>query len=73
VSSERQRAKRRAYKKRQRNGHVVLRVEVDEVGIVEALIAAGRVLEAESGDRHALEHALAELVEEWRRRWNGAE
>jgi hypothetical protein len=73
VSSARFRENRRAWRKRQRNGHVVLRVEVDEVGIVEALIAAGRVLEAEAGDRHALEHAVAELVEEWRRRWNGAE
>jgi hypothetical protein len=73
VSSERQRAKRRAYRKRQRNGHIVLRVEVDEIPLLEALLQAGRIAESEAGDRHALELAAAELVEDWRRRWNGAE
>jgi hypothetical protein len=51
----------------------VLRVEVDEVGIVEALLQAGRLSEAAAGDRHALEIAVGELVEEWRARWNGGE
>jgi hypothetical protein len=73
LSSLRDRAKRRAYRKRQRNGHIVLKVEVNECGLVEALIEAGRIPETAAGDRHTLELAVTELVEDWRRRWQGGE
>jgi hypothetical protein len=48
-------------------------VEVDECGLLEALIEAGRIPETAAGDRHALELAVGELVEDWRRRWTGGE
>jgi hypothetical protein len=73
LSSPRDRAKRRAYRKRQRNGEIVLRITVCELGILEALIEAGRIPETAAGDRHILELAVAELVEDWRRRWQGGE
>jgi hypothetical protein len=47
----------------------VLRVEVDEAGLLEALLAAGRISEAELDNRACLESAAAEILIEWRRRW----
>ena len=62
MSSERDRAKRRTYRRRLKCGRIVLRVEVDEAGLLAALLAAGRISEAELDNRACLESAAAEIL-----------
>jgi len=59
----------RAYRARQRVGHQVFAIDVDAFGVVDALIEAGRITEAEA---EALEPtrvatALSVLVDDWRK------
>jgi hypothetical protein len=55
------RARVRRYRQRQRNGGAVLRVEVaDYFGLLEALIDAGLISEAESADRRLVEITIGE-------------
>jgi hypothetical protein len=49
---------------------VVLRVEVCENALAAALIASGRVTEAEALIRGELEHQAAAILGEWARQWN---
>lgn len=47
----------------------MLKVEVDEFGLVEALQRAGRLCEIDGLRRPKIEQALAKLVEDWTARW----
>jgi hypothetical protein len=61
--------KKRRYRRRLRDGLVVLHLEMVEADLVEALCLAGRLSEAEAVRRSALEHAAAEVLAEWAARW----
>jgi hypothetical protein len=63
--------RQRRYRDRQRGGRVVLTVEVDEVALSEALLAAGFISPEHADDRQALETALEYVVHLWVTR-NGA-
>jgi hypothetical protein len=53
----------RALRRRQRDGKVPLRLEADEVGLQEVLIATRKLSEDERDNRAAMERGLTELVE----------
>ena len=46
-----------------------VRLNVREFEIIDALIASGRLSEVESRDRRLVERELADLVDDWARRW----
>ena len=52
----------RAFRARQLRGHVVLRVEVDEVAVEEMLIDGGYLAAWDAGERARVETALAAYV-----------
>jgi hypothetical protein len=58
-------AKQRAYRDRRRSGRVVLRIEIDEVALVETLIAAGYLPREQDDDRAAVQAALTSMLEIW--------
>jgi hypothetical protein len=49
---------------------IMLRVEVHEHSIAEALIVAGRLTDAEALCRGRVERELAKVIQEWASRWN---
>jgi hypothetical protein len=61
--------KKRRYRRRLRDGLVVLRVEVAECELAEAMIAAGRLSPGAAVDRSELEAAAAAVLTEWAARW----
>jgi len=61
--------KQKDYRQRQAKGVVVLRVPVHEYQLLDALIAAGRLSDAEALDRSAVERQLSLLVDEWLAAW----
>jgi hypothetical protein len=63
--------KKRRYRRRLREGRVVLRVEVAECPLAEALIVAGRLTNRQAVDRGELEAAAAAVLTEWAARWLG--
>jgi hypothetical protein len=63
------RKKQRAYRSRQRNGLIVLRVEVPEIALAEALIASNRLCVSDTANRQAVEHQVADILAEWVSRW----
>jgi hypothetical protein len=62
-------AKKRAYRRRLRDGKIVLKLEVDECELAAALIASERLSEAESTQRDALARATEAVMREWCERW----
>jgi hypothetical protein len=62
-------AKVKAYRARQRAGLAVLKVPVPEYDVVQALIETERLSVGGALDRQRVEHAVAEIVVEWVRRW----
>jgi hypothetical protein len=54
---------------RRRQGLAIFYVEANEARMVEALLAAGRLTEAEALERPAVERELAKLLDDWARRW----
>ena len=61
--------RKRQYERRQRAGLVVLRLEVHENSVTEALIEAGYVDEAGAGDRAVIATAAAKVLHDWAARW----
>jgi len=61
--------KKRRYRKRLRDGKIVLHVEVDECELAQAMIASERLTEAESTQRDALNRAAEGVLREWCERW----
>jgi hypothetical protein len=63
--------KKRAYRRRLRAGRIVLKLEVGECELAEALIRAERLTPAESADRTVLtregESILADFIARWPR------
>jgi hypothetical protein len=62
-------ARRRRYRARQRCGKRVLIIEVDAFELIETLIEARYVTEAESVDRRAIEAATSRVLSDWCRHW----
>jgi hypothetical protein len=58
------------YRLRQRNGHVVLKIEVPEAAIAEFLISSGRLAPHETLLRSKVEDAIAAAVVNLAARWN---
>jgi hypothetical protein len=56
---------------RRRNGRVLVKVEVDEFRLIDALQAAGRLRGDEGLQRAAVEREAAALVADFVRRWTG--
>jgi hypothetical protein len=71
IRSERQKAARRRYRRRQTNGHSVYSVEVERDPTIEALIASGRISEIDTLDPRLVALAIASVVDEWAQRWQG--
>jgi hypothetical protein len=61
--------KKRRYRRRLRDGLVVLRLEVRECELAEALLAAGRLDAAAALRRRELERASEGMLVEWCARW----
>lgn len=61
--------KKRNYRRRQREGCIVLRIEVNEAQIAEALLLAGRLTADAALARSELERAAAGVLSEWAARW----
>jgi hypothetical protein len=57
------------HRRRQRNGKVVLSVEVDEHPLAEALIRSGRLSAGETQSRNLLSRSVADVLSEWAERW----
>lgn len=66
VRQRRARARRKA-------GLVPISLEIEENAIAEALIASGRLTEAESARRELVGRELAAVVADWAARWRGTE
>jgi hypothetical protein len=67
--SPRCRKNQREYRRRQRDGEIVLKVKVRELEVAAALISAGRLCASDTADRAAVEHQVAAIVREWAERW----
>jgi hypothetical protein len=61
--------KKRAYRRRLRNGLRVIHLEIHEHRLTEALLAAGRLDAAAAEARSVLERAAEEVLAEWCTRW----
>jgi hypothetical protein len=64
-------ARKRRYRRRQRDGLAVFRIEVDEHRAAAAFTAAGWISEAEALDKRKIEQAGARLFQEYADRWLG--
>jgi hypothetical protein len=62
--------RQRAYKTRQRHGEAVLALRCEYFPLVEALLASGRISEADALERGQVESAVAEVVRDWIARWH---
>jgi hypothetical protein len=62
--------RQRRSRSRRTRGMIMLRVEVHEHSIAEALIVAGRLTDAEALCRGRVERELAKVIQEWASRWN---
>jgi hypothetical protein len=61
--------KKRKYRRRLRDGLIVLPIEVSETELAEALIASERLSEDDTASRDALTRATETVVREWCDRW----
>src|SRR5262249_53952984 len=61
--------RQRKTRARRRQGMVSLRLDVHEHRLCGALIASGRLTEAQALERPQIERELAKLVDDWIRRW----
>jgi hypothetical protein len=61
--------KKRRYRRRLRNGVIVLKIEAREAELAEAMLAAGRLDSAAAEARSALERAAEDILAEWCARW----
>lgn len=61
--------RKRRFRERQKAGAVVLRIEICEHQLAEALIVSGRLSDAEAMHRAELERAAAAILEQWAHSW----
>ena len=61
--------KKRRYRRRLRNGVIVLKIEAREAELAEAMLLAGRLTERQALDRAELARAAGDMVREWCERW----
>jgi hypothetical protein len=61
--------KKRRYRRRLRDGKIVLRLEVNECELAHALIASERLTERQTASRSELESATGDVLREWCARW----
>ena len=62
-------ARARKARARRRRGLAIFYIEVNEARVVEALIEAGRLTEAEALERPSVERELGWVLDQWARRW----
>ena len=62
-------ARKRRFRQRQKAGAVILRVEICEHALAEALICSGRLSETAALDRGATEREAARIISEWSQHW----
>jgi hypothetical protein len=62
----------RRSRRRRKAGRVVLRIEVDEFRLIDSLLAAHRLTEADGLDRRRVEAAVSRLLADWVTRWASA-
>jgi hypothetical protein len=60
------------WRARRRLGRRVVTVDLDELDVIEALIASGRLDEAAALNPQAVADAIGEVVSEWSRHWTDA-
>jgi hypothetical protein len=63
------RSRKRRFRRRQCNGQIVLRVEVSEHNLAQALISAGRLSPDQALCRHELEQATERVISDFVARW----
>jgi hypothetical protein len=63
---ERWRKKQNGYRRRRRQGSIVLKIEAAEYPLIEALITSGRLTPDQALDRAEIEREIAAVVEDWR-------
>lgn len=61
--------RQRAYRRRQATGEVVLEVTVGEHDVAAALVASGWLSPLVALDRHAVEHAIGAMLNDWAAAW----
>ena len=67
----RQAASARQARRRRRSkaGRIVVAIELDELVVLEALLASGRLTEAQALRRSSVEAELGRLIADWACRW----
>jgi hypothetical protein len=61
--------RKRRYRHRRRDGLIILRLEVREAELAEAMLASGRLDNATAEARSELERAAEGVLAEWAARW----
>jgi hypothetical protein len=61
--------RQRAYRARQRSGHVVLKIKVNEHEVAEALLLTDKLSPEKALDRAQVGQALSKMITEWSRAW----
>jgi hypothetical protein len=56
-------------RKRRKAGRLILSAEIDEVGLIEALIEAGYLALADAGDRELVRVAMQGVLDDFIARW----
>jgi hypothetical protein len=59
----------RRWKARHKRGRILVKVEVDDHAVAQALINSRRLSETETQRRELVERALAEVIADWATRW----
>ena len=62
-------ARKKAYRRRQRTGRIVLLVEVEEHQIAAAMVAAGRLTDRQALCRAEIEREAAAIIAQWACSW----
>jgi hypothetical protein len=57
--------KLKRHRLRQRQGRIVLQIEIDYFAVADLLVAANFLAEWDTGDRNALRRALEEAIATW--------
>ena len=65
--------KKQRYRRRLRDGLIVLPIEVRECELAEAMLRSERLTERQAASRDELKRATEDVVREWWQRWLGQE